>query len=210
MSSEESDKIARRTETKLRHMFISMLFALVVGQLTVTVYTSLQNFEFTLEWLNSAKYTISHFVLALFVITTSWVDWSNTFEEPNFPRLTTIISKGFALLIIDIFILILYFGLIEKIDSFEKPSANPESTLFIMIFVLYIIWDLVYSNSELKKKIWEILPAVLCTLASFLILLLLSLKDYVLLADAMLLLTLFGFRWLKNNIPGAEVNEEKV
>lgn len=209
MSSEESDEIARKTETKLRHMFISMLFALVVGQLTVTIYTSLQDFQFTLEWLNSAKYTISHFVLALFVITTSWVDWSNTFEEPNFPRLTTIISKGFALLIIDIFILILYFGLIEKIDPLGKPSANPESTLFVMIFVLYIIWDLVYSSSEIKKKVWEILPAVLCTFASFLILLLLSLKDYVLLADAMLLLTLFGFRWLKNNIPGAEVNEEK-
>lgn len=210
MNSQGAEKTARQTETKLRHMFISMLFALVVGQLTVTGYAALEGFEFTLEWFKIGIYPLSHFFLALFVITTSWVDWSNTFEEPNFPRLTKIKSKGFALLIIDIIILILYFGLIKEIDSPEKPSANPESTLFIMIFVLYIVWDLVYSSSELKKKVFEVIPGILCSFASLFILLLCSFYDYIILADILLLLTLFAFRWLKNNIPGAEVNEDNV
>jgi len=187
---------------RLRHVFVSMLFALVVGQLASASYDVFSGFTVSKAWFLEASAQLSHLFVALIMITASWVGWSKTFELPSYPRLDGLFSRGYVLLIIDVVILILYFSMVKSV---EKPglinaSARSEVTLIMLVFWSYVIWDLVFSQYEWKYKLLEALPSFLCAVSCVLILNSSNLDGYTeaLSFNAVLIGILLCFRGLKS------------
>lgn len=189
---------------KLRHVFVSMLFALVIGQLATTSYEVFKDFSANASYFKSVSDSFLHLLLTLFVITTSWVGWSSTFESENYPKLTRLWSPGYALLLIDIVILILYFSLVKSVDGIGEVthSAVPEAIIIMLIFTLYVIWDVVHSSAVHSDTSWkirgiELLPSLLCTLFCYFIWNALAKDGYNATADIALIAVVLSFRKLK-------------
>lgn len=155
----------------LRHTFVGMLFALALAQAATlfgdlfSVITSDWDYRMSLSGLLERLMTennillapAAHLFLGIFLIAISWVGWSRSGAAGNKINIDDTMGYAFLLLIIELILLILYFILISSveldIDSFQEnkllsdaipnPSAAPEATLIFMIFIVYVIWDLV-------------------------------------------------------------------
>jgi len=147
-----------------RHIFVSMLFALAVGKLAQSGNEILSAgfiVESVLQWL-----------LALFVVLASWVDWTNSFTNEVQVKIK-IVSKEFIILLLDVFILFSYFHLITSISISsvnETVAKNSQVVSIVAIFVLYVAWDyLFYVHSGTMDKINGLLPPVVALLLSLLV-----------------------------------------
>lgn len=182
---------------KLRHAFISMLFALVVGQIAIVAFDIFKSFTWGLVWWTTAKYQVSHLVVSIILVTTSWVGWSDTFNDPNYPKIDGYFSRGYALLLIDVIILIFYFSVVMAIEKAGiGGSAKPETFLLMNVFILYTVWDAFFSSKKWEVRVIELLPSGFCALVILLVYLLLP-DEYVILTDIFLVIILLSFRSIK-------------
>jgi len=186
-------------DLKLRHLFISMLFALVVGELALASFIVFDEIEFTQDWLVINKDRIAHLMVCLILITTSWVGWSNTFKDTNYPKLDSLWSRGYVLLLIDIVILIIYFGIVKNLDAIKVSSARAEVLGIGYVFILYVIWDLVYSSKKAPVRIIELLPSGLMCLFCFMVYFMALEKYPVWFVDLLLIGILLIFRVIKES-----------
>ncbi|MBK9238946.1 MAG: hypothetical protein IPL75_01510 [Acidobacteria bacterium] len=131
----------------LRHSFVEMLFALVVGQLAVSV-----------GYLVAAPGTIgekspalSHLALCLLTIAMSWLGWKRSQSAGTKKALEHIRSIAFVVLLSDVVLVILYYLLVlgaevkVRSDSaqLEPASAVPEAIVLVVVFVVFLCWDLI-------------------------------------------------------------------
>ena len=183
---------------KLRHMFVSMLFALVIGQLALESYDVFKNFRWGLDWFEPSINPVLHLLVALFLITTSWVGWSKTFDDPDYPSITGLCSKGYVLLLIDVVILIVYFSLVKSVDPLNVASGIPEAILVMLVFILYFVWDFIYSNKEISSIMLDVWPSGLSALLCFFVFKMFSEEqDLIWLTDLCLIAIIFAFRGMK-------------
>lgn len=139
----------------LRFEFVGMLFALAIGQVAVEfvgIYKSHLSFW---EW----YYSLSHLVLATFVIAMSWIGWQSSKSIGNTVTITSIFSLPFIVLLIDIGLVILYYLIANTNEkfivpkkSFESPNAVSELFLIWIIFLIYLIWDIITKLVSIKYK----------------------------------------------------------
>jgi len=128
----------------LRVQFIGMLFALAVGQLAIEVG------DFLLEDHNVFVhlYALTHLLLALTVISSSWIGWQKSKAKGNYLELKKIWSPAYLILLTDVALVICYFILVRGVESTDQdgvladPSARNEVVLSAVIFFLYLVWDL--------------------------------------------------------------------
>lgn len=183
----------------LRHMFVAMLFALAVGQLAVVSYEIISEY-FQCEDCDSYSIypSLFHIVLALAVITTSWVDWSKTFHLFKIPPLEKVFSISYLVLIIDVVILSLYFALVQSVDRQGEVSANPEIYILTVIFGLYVVWDIVTACSmgAFRRMHVYVLPSLLIALCLGGVVFVRGKLDWWV-ADLLLLSAVFLFRFVK-------------
>lgn len=135
-------------EDILRVAFVEMLFALVVADVAVHA-AELAQAPGNL-WPDKLP-AISHLVLALMLIATSWVGWRQSPSPGMKDRVKTVVSWQFASLLLDVLIVIFYYVLTRWVEVktesdkpvLKAPDAQPEAVWLFCIFVTYAIWDLV-------------------------------------------------------------------
>jgi len=122
----------------LRHMFIAMLFAIVIGDVFSKSYTFLMGDEL---WGFGFLRAFFHISLMLILIISSWIKWSETFsgrvESKNK-------YKDYKLLVIDVFILFSYYVLIRLLDK----DINYTLAANLIVFLLYFLWDHIEYDSN--------------------------------------------------------------
>src|SRR5262249_10854177 len=129
----------------LRFTFVEMLFALAVGQVAIRVSDVVVHSAST-----SAAAALAHLFLGLMLIATSWFGWKQS--ELRTPRheVERLISMQTLCLLLDVLLVILYFVLVEQVDvatsptaiGSSMPSAHPESVTLVVVFSVYVLWDL--------------------------------------------------------------------
>src|SRR5437764_275970 len=93
-----------------------MLFALTMGELAREAAGLIE-----VASLRVAPSSYSHLVLAFILITASWVGWSSSLAPGNRLRVVSIFSWSFAVLVLDVLLVICYFIIVKGV---EKPQAG--------------------------------------------------------------------------------------
>ncbi|MFO0901285.1 MAG: hypothetical protein U0836_27985 [Pirellulales bacterium] len=125
-----------------------MLFALAIAEVAVAAsavaaFSTKHGLGFT-----AVLPAYTHLVLAAIVIATSWVGWGASKHGLSF--VTSVFSKGFFELLIDVWLVIAYFLLVKGVDTVEVPengaaritsSLHGEALWIMVIFITYAFWD---------------------------------------------------------------------
>ncbi|MBO0368518.1 hypothetical protein GIB23_15635 [Pseudomonas putida] len=159
------------TELELRRTFIAMLFALVAA--TVAQQISELLFVITGGWSSASSpsaiienlcsekgalfATLAHATLALLLVSMSWVMWSKSQAGGLKKDISSVFSKGFVILLIEVFLVVLYFAIVKTMEqNFQEYSAKktissyvgvisarPEAFQLMWVFAVYLIWDFI-------------------------------------------------------------------
>lgn len=131
-----------KTEPKLRHEFVGMMFALAIGEVGVQTAVLVRS----KNWVHFLP-AYSHLLLATVVIAASWVGWTLS-PAPGARRdVRSIFKRDFLVLLVDVFLVVVYFILVKTVDfTGEKDiqldaSARPETLWILVIFGTYCVWD---------------------------------------------------------------------
>lgn len=159
------------TQIELRRTFIAMLFALVAA--TVAQQISELLFVVTGGWDSASSptkmfdnllaergalfATLSHSLLALLLVSMSWVMWSKSQAGGLKKDISSIFSKEFVILLVEVFLVVLYFAIVKTVEqNFQEytskktisayvgvTSARPEALQLMWVFSVYFIWDFI-------------------------------------------------------------------
>lgn len=151
-------------QNQLQKTFIAMVFAFVISfhaQITTEFLAVLTN-----DWKSfpiSSAVTLdflavfTQIVLALLMISISWVMWSKSQANAHLNDINQIFTVKFFTFLLEIILVTLYYGLAKSLEvnfsKFDetkdvsqyitKVSAQPETFLMIIIFAIFLIWDLI-------------------------------------------------------------------
>lgn len=202
----------------LRYTFVEMLFALAVGQVAIYI-GDLYGINSALEKKAAAGV---HLLLSTILISASWVGWRKSASPGMETNISSIFSRRYLMLLIDVALVIIYFVLVRQVEMknigsdilLATPSAKPEAYLILTTFCLYILWDLLtdifhgralwaYTAFNLGKKfaVCSIClgSSILCALMSAFVSMAATKEDlYTVVAlDVALLITVLFFRICK-------------
>lgn len=167
MSSNSNQSVIPQSE--LHKTFIAMLFAFVVSvvaqQIAEILIVATDNWKFSespvsvYEKASSSFWLLmtaaSHSLLALLMVSISWVMWSRSQARSHTTDLQTVFSIKFVVMLIEFFLVILYFAIAKSIEAdfsaYQKnpsitgfvsaPSARPEASQIRWVFFVFFIWD---------------------------------------------------------------------
>lgn len=154
---------------KLQYTFVAMLFALAAASVATSaadVFSLMGSADEFFRFLPA----ISHMILALLVISMSWIEWSRAMaNRAEKDRLRTMVEWRFLLLLLDVGLVVLYFLLAREIeirevlaeatDGYVKrmeladPSSSGEIKWSIWIFGGYLIYD--FAIDVIMNKPWN-------------------------------------------------------
>lgn len=203
----------------LRISFVEMLFALAAGQVGIHA-AELVAME------GSARIAgVFHLILGLVVVAASWFGWQRSAVRSSRQEVERLFSMPFMGLLLDVGLVIIYFILIEQVDITKapndvaviSPSARPEALWLLVVFVVYVIWDVVTDvlspgsipalptgRQRISVFLRAVIACTLCSTACALLsaLVLLAARDNpttwsVVLLDVALLAVVLLFRVLK-------------
>jgi hypothetical protein len=167
--SSEPDKI------KLRFDFIGMVFALAISQVGLEIGDF---FKYNISIIHHF-YVLSHLILSVYVIASSWIGWQTSKSDGNHQPINNVFDRSFLVLLVDLILVFFYFILVKGV---EKPTNNKiiaeshtETHWSIWIFLVYVIWDILTKLYIKDKKTlvhkWELeayfkgsYQAILCIL----------------------------------------------
>lgn len=135
-------------ESRIRHQFVGMLFALTIGQIAVHFY-ELASIPHPGErcWAAGA-----HLVLCTLLVVASWVGWSRSKAPGTQQHVTGVFSVPFLVLLLDVMLVVLYFIMVQEVEIenlllggkyIAEPSAREEAKWMIWVFSVYLTWDIV-------------------------------------------------------------------
>lgn len=156
------------TQNELHKTFIAMLFAFVASTVCqqiaeiLVVLTSNWTIEdpsiiigniYGSNWLLASA--ASHSALALLLFSMSWVMWSKSQAAGHRRDIEDIFSVKYLILLLEVLLVTLYFAISrsaeadfssygkEKLvsDFVKNPSAKPEATQIVWVFLLFAVWD---------------------------------------------------------------------
>ena len=190
-----------RQQWGLRWQFVGMLFALVVAKIAENTAPLL-----AVSW-NLDLVQVTRVLLVGFVVASSWIGWSVSKAKGASQTVERVFSVPFAVLAIDVVLVVLYFKLAEGIGRSlnETTAFLPEAVWSLAIFVVYLIWDLITKIS--RKGIdrpSRIVSTGVCAAATLFIVLAtttIESNSDVVYANIALLLVFVSFRAAKDNPP---------
>src|SRR4051812_7548266 len=99
------------SEPKVRHEFVGMMFAVTIGEVGLQVASLVQakHYAHFLPF-------YSHLLLAIIVITSSWVGWSLSQAPGNRRDVDGVFTWGFWTLLLDVFLVITYFIMVRTVE----------------------------------------------------------------------------------------------
>jgi hypothetical protein len=161
----------RMTQSDLQRTFIAMLFAFVVSvvaqQIAELLIVATSNWKAALSpvdlYQNVQAYlwgltaVASHSLLALLMLSVSWVMWSRSQAAGHLVDIENIFSIKFITFLLEVFLVILYFALAKSsegdfsayakdkaIGAYLTPqSARPEALQLLWIFIAFAVWDVI-------------------------------------------------------------------
>jgi hypothetical protein len=142
-----------KTEPKLRHEFVGMMFALAIGEVGVQTAVLVQ----AKNWVHFLP-AYSHLMLATVVIAASWVGWTLSPAPGARQDVLSIFDRDFLVLLVDVFLVVVYFILVKTVDfTGEKDiqldaSARPETLWILVIFGTYCFWDVLTKVFYRREK----------------------------------------------------------
>ena len=153
-------------KSEVRFAFVEMLFALAIAEVAIAL-SHLVSIDRPWELKTPA---IAHLVLAMLLISTSWLGWStsrwrkDTVEKAKAAKPEEIFNSPFASdfvgLLLDVSLVVIYFIIVRSVEISEKepfelvlPSALPESRWIFWVFTIYVVWDIFSDviNEPLRK-----------------------------------------------------------
>jgi hypothetical protein len=129
-------------EPRVRFGFVELLFALTAAEIAIQ-FAEIVSGPYSVA---VAAPAYAHLLLALVLVTASWVGWSVS-NAPGARRdVKTVFSVDYIILLIDVCLVVLYFIVVKSVDldratGLIKPSAGNESFWICVIFVGYFFWD---------------------------------------------------------------------
>jgi hypothetical protein len=124
-----------------------MLFALAISQIAIAA-ADLVSIDASFV---SKLPAVTHLIVALAVISTSWLGWKRSASPGSREPMKHLFSLPFLAMIIDVCLVILYFIIVRTVEieqsggvtRLESPSAVPESFWLLCVFIVYAAWDVV-------------------------------------------------------------------
>jgi hypothetical protein len=130
------------TDPKLRHEFVGMMFAITVGEIGLQAAAVVQA-KHVVHYLPA--YT--HLFLATFVVAASWVGWSRSVVPGARQDVEELFEWAFVVLLLDMSMVVTYFILVRTVDFGNDhkriDSASAVAGWHVLIFALYLAWDVV-------------------------------------------------------------------
>src|SRR5262245_36416298 len=105
----------------VRHVFVGMLFALVVADIA-SAFVRISDHPLTeISWA-----AIAHLTLGLILVAASWVGWCLSTAHGSVAPIKRVPSVPFLVLLIDVALVIVYFKLTADAENplAEKPVAS--------------------------------------------------------------------------------------
>lgn len=203
-------------DRELRREFVGIIFALAVGEIGLQAAALVQakhHFRYLPAY--------SHLFLALFVVAASWVGWSRTQVPGAKQDVEELFEWPFVVLLLDTAMVVTYFILVRTVDFSNDhhriDSAHAVALWHVVIFVLYLLWDVVtkvvmqqaprlslLTDPKLRPSLYRIVPTLLCLGTSWWMWRAFpsAKSEYLLTADFALLSMVLLFRALKGLISG--------
>jgi hypothetical protein len=199
-----------KAEPKLRHEFVGMMFALAIGEVAVQTGVLIR----AGNWVHFLP-AYSHLFLTAMLIAASWVGWTLSPSPGARKDVQGVFQMGFLVLLIDVFLVVVYFILAKTVDIAGEgspklnASAHPEAVWILVIFATYLVWDIltkiVVYLGERRTEPWfrnygsRMIPTIICLGLAWITKPLFDSADapHVLTADLALLSLVMLFRALK-------------
>lgn len=197
-------KACDKNGRELHREFVGMLFALAIAEVAIRSAEVVNN---GLSFWTKAP-ALSHLILAGMVIATSWVGWGRSRYSQS--DVIHPFTKDFVELLLDVWLVVIYFFIVYGTERLVEvngartiqASIRVEALWILVMFVTYVLWDLVSKWgkwSDLAQRVWaSILCAVLAVWTFW------SLQELqgtvpVMLGDLCLLILVLLFRAMKND-----------
>jgi hypothetical protein len=162
---------------------------------------------------------LMHLGLAIVVVLLSWLGWSLAIAHGAYPNPGAIFEPQSLFLIVDFALLVSYYALVVGIDvhpedSTDLPSIKHMLLWTVVIFVLYLVWDLlwVWTHGEFMR-VRCLVPAICVALAYIAYKTLANVKVkphdawMVYFTDGALISLFVAFRSMRSSIPRSEAWE---
>ncbi len=144
------------TDLKLRHTFVAMLFALAVAEIAKRA-ALLFELDGSLGWDLAAP--AMQLVLALAILTASWVGWSVATDNSHKSHpVLHIFHWPFVVLLVDVFLVIVYLVIVLKteIDIIERlilPASASEEAFWVAVMIgMYLVWDFIHDIKLCRNR----------------------------------------------------------
>ncbi|QDV24366.1 hypothetical protein [Aureliella helgolandensis] len=147
MSRKEAGSQAAESDNELHFSFVELLFSLAVAEIALRFADVVDNAG--PKFLEAECWpAYCHLLLALLLITTSWIGWGKASRARRNIHLSSVYSPDFAELMIDVFLVVVYFVLVRKTETVDADlnvnlSMRPEAVCLAAVFILYFMWDFI-------------------------------------------------------------------
>lgn len=153
-SSDGASGKSARGRRDLHIGFVEILFALAAAEIATTGHGAysdppIQSFADFREFLPQ----LAHLLLCLVIVGASWFAWGSSKHRAR--HVSVLSSLGFLEFVTDAVIVLLYFVLIKEVDARGEPSAKPEVWLLLVIFGLYLLWDVITCLESSERTWWN-------------------------------------------------------
>lgn len=172
------DKVqsAEVTQGALQKTFIAMLFAFAVSvvaqQISELLIVATKNWTMALgpgQILGNIQGYVwpilavaTHSLLAVLMLTVSWVMWSKSQAAGHLTDINEIFSVKFITFLLEVLLVTLYFSLSKSIEGdfanylkdktvaayLTPASARPEAMQMFWIFVIFAVWDCIVDVAQ--------------------------------------------------------------
>ncbi len=130
----------------LREAFVEMLFALAVSEIAIHAAEIVSASGSVNQKIPAGM----HLTVGLILIATSWVGWRRSVSPGMRERVNSCFSIPFLGLLLDVFLVILYFIIVKLVEIEQKdgrviltaPTARPEASWLCVVFMTYALWDI--------------------------------------------------------------------
>lgn len=161
-----------RMKATLRQRLVGFLFSLVLAQLFISVLSVVDVIiETDVSWRHWLA-PLVHLALAFFVVTTSWFGWAMSCENEWVYTRRSMFQRTYVLAVIDCLLVGIYFALVRGAevvsasplhDATKSPSLREsdsiwETRVLAVVFLLYLVWDVVSLGDPDRKKKGNVIP----------------------------------------------------
>ena len=170
----DEDNEKRKVDGKALHReFVGMLFALAIAEVAIQASVAVNSgigFQKCLP-------AYSHLALAACLIATSWVGWG--WSTRSLSDIRSVFSRNFVELVVDLLLVGVYFFIAKGAELPDKngvvtPSLVNETKWMPVVFILYLLWDVLTKLFEGPRVVngrWPIVQrgwgTVLCLIMAF-------------------------------------------